>query len=119
AAYDAKVAGDVLDVEAKLAVHNFEDGPVTLALPFADVRLQDDGLLDGARAFLVSAPPGQTGLVLRLDKPGAHVLVLHFRAAVTGAGEREVRFRVPRVPQSRLTLALPAGAEFFQSPVRQ
>jgi hypothetical protein len=120
ATYEGKLAGDDAEFEAKLTVHSFEDGPVTLALPFADVRLQDDALLDGARAFLVAAPPGQTGFLIKLDKPGAHVLVFHFRASVTASGaERELRFRVPRAPQSELALALPAGATFFQAIARQ
>jgi hypothetical protein len=118
--YEGQLVGDDAEFEAKLTVHSFEDGPVTLALPFADVRLQGDALLDGARAFLVAAPPGQAGFQLKIDKPGAHVLTLRFRAAVTASGtERELRFRVPRVPQSRLALALPAGATFFQALSRQ
>ena len=48
ATYEGKSADDHAEFEARLHVHNFEDGPVTLSLPFADVRLQDDGLLDGA-----------------------------------------------------------------------
>ncbi len=70
ATYDGKVAGEDAELEATLQLHNFEDGPTTLTLPFADVRLQDDGLLDGARAYLKAAPPGQAGFVLRLEKPG-------------------------------------------------
>ena len=47
ATYEGKSGDDHVEFEARLQVHNFEDGPVTLPLPFADVRLQDDGLLDG------------------------------------------------------------------------
>jgi hypothetical protein len=120
ATYEGKAAGDQAEFEAKLLVHGFDDGPATVALPFADVRLQDDALLDGARAFLTAAPAGQTGLLLRVEKPGSHVLVLRFRVPVTANGpEREVRFRAPRVPQSQLTLTVPAGATFFQAPARQ
>ena len=67
------------------------------------------------RAYLKTAPPGQAGFVLRIEKPGPHVLVLRFRAAVTANGsERAVRFRArasrrvssrwpcrPRRPSSR------------------
>ncbi len=120
ATYEGKIVGDAAEFEARLAVQSFEDGPVTLPLPFADVRLQDDGLIDGARAYLQAAPAGQTGFVLRVERPGAHVLVLHFRVPVTASdAEREVRFRAPRVPQSEVSLAVPAGATFFQAPARQ
>ncbi len=45
---------------------------------------------------------------------------MRFRAAVTASGpERELRFRAPRLPQSQLTLAVPAGTTFFQALVRQ
>jgi hypothetical protein len=121
AVYEGKAAGDHADFEARLQVHNFEDGPVTLPLPFADVRLQgDDALLDGARAYLTAAPAGQPGFLLKLEKPGAHRLVLNFRAPVASSNsEREVRFHVPPVPQSQLTLDVPAGATFFEAPARQ
>jgi hypothetical protein len=120
ATYEGRLLGEEAEFEAKLLVQSFEDNPVTLALPFTDVRLQGDAMLDGARAFLVAAPPGQPGLVLKVEKPGAHVLVLHFRASVTANGaERELRFRVPRAPQSQLALAVPAGATSFQALVRQ
>jgi hypothetical protein len=119
AAYEGKAAGDHAEFEARLLVHSFEDSPVTLPLPFGDVRLQDDGWLDGARAYLKAAPAGQTGLVLTIEKPGPHVLVLHFRAALTAnQSEREVRFRAPQVPQSQLTLAVPATASYFQASPR-
>jgi len=117
---EGKAAGDHAEFEARLLLHSFEDGPVTLPLPFGDVRLQDDGWLDGKRAYLKAAPPGQTGFVLTIEKPGVHVLVMHFHAALAANGsEREVRFRAPRVPQSQLTLAVPAGATFFQALARQ
>jgi hypothetical protein len=120
AAYEGKLVGDEAEFEAKLLVHSFDDDPVTLALPFADVRLQGEALLDGARAFLVAAPAGQPGLLLKIERPGAHVLVLRFRTSVAAHGpERELRFRVPRAPQSELALAVPAGATFFQALVRQ
>jgi hypothetical protein len=120
ATYEGKSGDDHVEFEARLQVHNFEDGPVTLPLPFADVRLQDDGLLDGAPARLIAAPPGQTGLLLKIEKPGAHRLVLHFRVPVTANGsEREAHFRAPRVPQSQLTLDVPASATWVQAVTRQ
>ncbi|HEX5272211.1 MAG TPA: hypothetical protein VFW33_17060, partial [Gemmataceae bacterium] len=120
ATYEGKSADDHAEFEARLQVHNFANTPVTLALPFADVRLQDDGLLDGAPARLVAAPPGQAGLLLKLDKPGPHRLVLHFRVPITASGsERDVRFQAPRVPQTQLTLDVPAGATWFQTLNRQ
>src|SRR5262249_38517911 len=43
AGYEGKVSGDHAEFEGKLLVHSFDDGPATVALPFAGVRLQDDG----------------------------------------------------------------------------
>jgi hypothetical protein len=120
ATYEGKAIGDSVEFEARLAIRSFENGPVTLSLPFTDVRLQDDGWLDGSRAFLVAAPAGQAGFQLRVEKPGIHILVLHFRVPLTAEGsEREVRFRVPHAPQSQLTLFVPSGATQFQALVRQ
>jgi hypothetical protein len=120
AMYEGTVSGGAVELAARLHLHSYETAPVTLALPFADVTLQDDGLLDGAPAFLTAAPPGQPGLLVHIEKPGPHVLSMRFRAAVTASGsERELRLRLPRVPDSRMTLALPAGATHFQSPLRQ
>jgi hypothetical protein len=120
ATYEGKSADDHAEFEARLNVHNFEDGPVTLSLPFAEARLQDDGLLDGAPARLTAAPPGQAGFLLKVEKPGAHRLVMHFRVPVTANGsEREVRLRAPRAPQSQLALDVPASATWFQSLTRQ
>jgi hypothetical protein len=120
ATYEGTATGDAVEFAAKLLLHSYENVPVTLALPFSDITLQDDGLLDGAPAFLTAAPPGQPGLLVRIEKPGPHVLAMRFRAAVTATGsERELRLRLPRVPDSRMTLALPLGATYFQAPVRQ
>jgi hypothetical protein len=118
--YQGSVDGDSILFVADLALHNFEDGPTTLALPFAGVRLQDDGLLDGARAYVVSAPAAQGGFVVKVEKPGDHTLRLRFSVAVLTTGaEREVQFSAPRVPQCRVTMNEPTGATFFQAPARQ
>ncbi len=76
--YQGSVDGDSALFVADLALHNFEEGPTTLALPFVGVRLQDDGLLDGARAYVVSAPAGQIGFVVKVEKSGGHTLRLRF-----------------------------------------
>ncbi len=118
--YQGSVDGDGALFVADLALHNFEEGPTTLAIPFVGVRLQDDGLLDGARAYVVSAPAGQTGFVVKVEKPGDHTLRLRFSVTVQSTGaEREVQFSAPRVPQCRVTMTASKGATFFQAPARQ
>jgi hypothetical protein len=118
--YQASVDGESVLFVADLTVHNFEEGPTTLALPFAGVRLQDDGLLDGARAYVVSAPVAQGGFVVKVEKPGDHTLRLRFSVGVLSTGaEREVQFSAPRIPQCRVTMNEPTGATFFQAPARQ
>ncbi len=119
--YAGRADADEVEFEADLLVHAFEADPPPLALPFAGVRLLDDGLLDGVRAYVVPARPPRTGYLVTVDKPGAHRLRLRFRVPVRATGvEREVQLTVPRAVQTRVTsLALPPGAAGFRALVRQ
>jgi hypothetical protein len=124
ATYTGTVAGEFVELEAVLHIRSFEDGPAILTLPFADVRLKDDGLLNGAAAHLRVVPAGQTGFLLTIPKPSKPEergeLALKFRVPIIADNsERELLFRVPKVPQSHLKLSVPAGAAFFQALVRQ
>ena len=122
ATYTGTVVGDAVDFEAVLHIRNFEDGPATLALPFTNVRLKEPALLHGALADLV-APAGQDWrlTVPKSDKPEERgELVLKFRVSLkTNNSERELQFRVPKVPQSHLKLTVSAGSAYFEALVRQ
>lgn len=121
AEYTGRVADTGADLEADLALHHFGSDPTTLALPFSGVSLQDDGLLNGARAYVIPARAPQGGYLVKLDRPGPHRLRLRLRASVKVNGsERELQFGVPRALQTRVaSLTLPAEATGFRAIVRQ
>jgi hypothetical protein len=100
---------------AHFQAHCFTDEPAVLALPLGGVDLQEV-LLDGAVAHAVTQAPPRTGYALPVKGRGAHVCRVRFSVRLPAQGEdREVRFTVPELTQSRLTLAVPDGARFLQA----
>ncbi|HEY8505511.1 MAG TPA: hypothetical protein VIL46_13085, partial [Gemmataceae bacterium] len=91
-------------------VYCLGDGPAVLRLPLAGVRLRE-ALLDGAAAY---PRPGrgangegaaEDDYEFDLRGAGKHTLRLRFAVPVAGAGaDREVRFQIPELVQSRLEL---------------
>jgi hypothetical protein len=96
-------------------VHAFADQAV-LPLPLGGVDLEE-ALLDGARAYPVPAPPPRVGYLLPLAGRGNHTVRLVFGVRVVqGQGdERELRWTVPEVAQSWLSLDLPAGTQLLSA----
>ena len=121
ATYSGKAGEGRADFEGIFQVHNFEARAVTLPLPFGGIRVQEEALLDDAPAYLTAAQPPQSGYLLRIEKPGTHVLRLRFQVPVRSNGdERELSFTVPRVVQSRIpALDLPPNATTFQALIKQ
>src|SRR5439155_18079868 len=88
------------------------DEPPPLVLPLTGVQLRD-AKLDGAPAF-----PRAAGdrYAVAVRGRGPHTLEVAFAAPCPGPGDdRELRFGVPEVAASRLTLTAPAGATHLQA----
>jgi hypothetical protein len=115
--YDGKVVGDQAEFTATLRLHAFTDNPPPLALPLTGVQLRDVKL-DGAPAF-----PRATGdrYLVTVQGRGPHTLEVSFSAPLdphgdaTGEADRELRFGIPDVVSSHLTLAVPSGATQVQA----
>jgi hypothetical protein len=118
AEYTGLVVGDRADFTAELQVYCPAD-EATVAVPLGGVSLKEGSLWAGARVFPVARPAPLTGYAVRIGKRGPHpvnTLRLSFSVPVPpGADARELRFSVPRLPRSRLTLALPPGAQAAQA----
>jgi hypothetical protein len=114
--YTGKIVDQRADMEATFRAFSFADGAAILALPLDGVELQDM-LLDGAKAYPQAADAPRQGYQLRIEGPaGPHLLQARFSVALQGAqDERELRFLVPALPQSRLLLEAPAGLNYCQA----
>jgi hypothetical protein len=118
ASYDGKMVEGEAEIKAEFQVHCFGDEPTTLLLPLDGVKLDDEVLLDGARAHIEVARPPQVGYALKVEKhsPPLHKINMRFRVRVTAAGDdRDVQFTVPSLIQGRLTFEQPAGASYLQA----
>jgi hypothetical protein len=108
ASYDLRADESGAKVTAKLVVHAFRAGDNAVTLPLADARLERV-TVDGAAAF-PTAPRPDTYTVA-VGGPGRHEVEVRFAVGVSASGsERELRFGVPEVPESRLSASLPGGA---------
>ncbi len=122
------------DIDAKFQVVCFTDEAATVALPLDGVQLcrspknPDAGEVEvgGTAVKAAALPAPQAGVAVPIhagaaagDSPRVEWVGLHFRAPVTGTDEeRDVQFTVPRLPQSRLALHLPAGSAYVLAPTR-
>jgi hypothetical protein len=118
ASYEGKVNGSVVDFEADFQVHCFGDNP-TLVIPLAGVDLKEGAFLAGVPVYPVPLPAPQVGYALpirNLPKNKTYDLRLVFSARISSAADGdELRFTIPRLSQSQLTLTQPAAA----NPIRQ
>ena len=113
--YDGKIVEGNAEFKAFYEAYCLNEGGATLAIPLDGVRLFDDVLLDGNRAFPIALGPPQNGYALKLPSAGSHKIELRFRTAVVGTDEdQDVQFAAPRLLQNRLCLLLPGEATFVQ-----
>jgi hypothetical protein len=119
ARYDGRVRGEAALFRAEFHAECFDD-KATLLIPINDVEL-DEGAeaarLPGhpfAEAEFAPTHPAAAaqGYTVVLRGRGRHVVRLRFRARLaTLSDQREVRFAVPKLLQSRVALRLPASAQ--------
>jgi hypothetical protein len=117
AEYTGRVVGERADFTAEFQVYCPADA-ATLMLPLTGVDLKEGSLWGGARVYPVTLPAPQGGYAVPLTPrglPGVNTLRLAFSVRLPpGVDARELRFTVPRVPRSKLALALPPGAQSAQ-----
>jgi hypothetical protein len=107
ATYDVRADDAGARVAARFVVHSFRPGENVLTLPLSDVRLER-ATVDGGGAY-PSVTAG--GYAVAVGGPGRHEVELRFAATVAAAGpERDLRFGIPEVPDTRLTATLPGEA---------
>ncbi|MCI0705407.1 MAG: hypothetical protein L0241_30470, partial [Planctomycetia bacterium] len=108
ATYDLKADDTGARITAKFVVYAFRASDNTVSLPLSDARLER-AMVDGTPAF-PTAPRPDT-YVVSVGGAGRHEIEVRFAASVNATGpEREVRFGVPEVPESRLIASLPGAA---------
>jgi hypothetical protein len=107
AAYEGRADNAMASFKAAFQVYSFTEEATTLFIPLAGVNLTD-AMLDGASAYPAFQRQPREGFSLRLQGRGVHALVLRFTVPLPGLGdERELRFGIPELPTSRLTLRVP------------
>ncbi len=112
ARYEGRVAGGEARFTVVLRLHSFADQPSPLALPLSGVQL-GDAKLDGAPAFLRAT--GDHYLV-PVHGRGPHTLEVAFSVPCAATGDdREMRFGVPEIANSRLTFDAPVGANLLRA----
>jgi hypothetical protein len=108
ASYDVRADEAGARVTAKFVVYAFRPGDNTLSLPLGDARLES-ATVDGAPAFPTAPQPNT--IAMALGGPGRHEVELRFAATVVATGaDRDLRFGVPEVPESKLVASLPGAA---------
>lgn len=109
AAYTGKVEEGNARVTARFTVVAFHDGETQVPLPLSDIRLEEVRA-DDRPALPVSVRPDL--YMVAVSGRGRHTIEARFTVSVAMNGpEREVRFGVPEVPGSRLSLVAPGRAE--------
>jgi hypothetical protein len=108
AAYEIRVDDGIAKVTAKFTARAFRASDNAVSIPLSDVRLER-ATVNGAPAFpAVSKPDTYT---IALPNAGQHEIELRFVTSATATGsEREVRFGIPEVPNSRTSFSLPNTA---------
>jgi hypothetical protein len=110
AIYEGKVAQGQADFKAEFRVYNFSDRAM-LTLPLTGVELSDAASVDGSSAYPALLPAPQSGYSLPVVGPGMHTVQVSFTCRVSEVGEQvDLTFGVPRLPQTRVVISLPAGA---------
>jgi hypothetical protein len=115
AIYEGRADSQTANLEARYHVHCFADEPLPLLLPLGGVQLTE-ALLDGAAVQPLAVRQPREGYTLEVKGRGSHMLVVRFAVPLPGSGEeRDLRFTVPELSQSRLQLDVPASAGYLHA----
>lgn len=113
AVYEGRAENLSCSFRGTFQAYSFSDDTTTLTLPLAGVQLTD-ALLDGAPAFPRAQRQPRESYGLRVQGRGLHTVVLNFTVPLPGTvDERELRFGIPELPQSRLTLRVPKASGYL------
>jgi len=111
AVYEGKLSGGLADFKGEFQVYSFAEH-ATLTLGLGGIELKEGALLDGAAVYPLALPAPQGGYSLAIAGKGPHTVMLMFTARVLDAGEHiDLDFTVPKLPQNRLVVTLPASAQ--------
>jgi hypothetical protein len=111
--YKGTVSGGSAGFSVQYQVHA-ETAGQSLRLPLSGVELQELSV-DGAAAYPEALTPPEEGYLIRLSSAGQHQITARFTSYLTAQGtDRELRFRIPRVPECRLHLDLPKEAGYVR-----
>jgi hypothetical protein len=118
AKYEGTVAGSVADLQADFQVHCFSDEPTTLRLPLDGVGLRE-AVWDGSTAYPEALARPQNGYSLKVQGRGNHTLRLRFSVRIqpSAGDDQDLRFTIPELVRSQLTLVVPEGARYLQAVV--
>jgi hypothetical protein len=117
--YEGTATAAGVDFQAEFSVYCLGPEAATVTLPLGGVQLRE-ALCDGAAAQLqhftrpgVAAP--LEGYTLEVKGKGLHTVRMRFTVSVTAKGDdRDLKFTIPELAQSRLTLTTPATTHHLQ-----
>src|SRR5262249_6842245 len=112
AKYQGAIVDAIANFEAEFQAHSFSERTV-LQLPLSGVELREI-LVDGSEAYPSAAP--QSGYSLKLQGGGPHTIRVRFGVRIAAGGaDQDMRFGLPELAQSQLTLLAPQGARYLQA----
>ena len=115
AQYRGTIKGSIAEFQADFECFHFADKSI-LFMPLDGVDLEDRSFLDGKPVFPVAVQAPQPGYALPLSQKGFQTLKLAFRVRPAGTGSsKELRFSIPKLPQSQLELTVPKNFQDVQS----
>lgn len=117
--YEGTATAAGVDFQAEFSVYCLGPESATATLPLGGVQVRE-ALCDGAAAQLQhftrpvpAAPP--EGYTLEVQGKGLHTVRVRFAVGVTAKGDdRDLKFSIPELTQSRLTLTTPAPTHHLQ-----
>jgi hypothetical protein len=109
--YQGTVMSDRAEFAAEFRAETFTDGPSNAFIPLAGVDLKQASV-DNESAYPSTGGP-QSGYTLAIARRGMHIVRLQFTVPLAGTkADDRVRFQIPALLQSRMSLRLPSGVAY-------